>query len=145
MPGNGHQPFDTAPFRPLEVKKPWGREIHLTPQGLPYMYKILCINGGKRISLQYHDQKQESWFLKSGRCKLIWQEAKDGELVETILEEGKVYTCEIGQRHRLVGITDCEIWEVSTAEIGTTYRVEDDYSRSDETPEERQKRNEGAV
>jgi len=109
------------------------------------MYKILCINGGKRISLQYHDQKQESWFLKSGRCKLIWQEAKDGELVETILEEGKVYTCEIGQRHRLVGITDCEIWEVSTAEIGTTYRVEDDYSRSDETPEERQKRNEGAV
>ena len=122
--------FDTSPFTPLEVRKPWGREIHLTPQGLPYRFKILCIDAGKRISLQYHDQKKESWLLKSGRCKLIWQEQKDGELVETILEEGKVYTCEIGQQHRLQGITDCEIWEVSTSDIGRPDRVQGDWGRS---------------
>src|SRR3990167_6106647 len=103
MPGNGQKPFDTTPFRPLVIKKPWGREIHLTPPSLPYMYKILCIGRGKRISLQFHDQKQESWFLKSGRAKLIWQEFADGGLVEVELEEGKVYTCAIGQQHRLVG------------------------------------------
>jgi len=141
----GKKSFDTTPHTPLEIRKPWGREIHLTPQGLPYMYKILCINAGERISLQYHDQKQESWLLKSGQVKLLWQEEDGGPLVETVLEEGKVYTCSVGQQHRLVGITDCEVWEVSTPEIGTTYRVDDDYSRSDETPEERQKRNEGAV
>ena len=95
--------------------------------------------------MQFHDQKQESWLLKSGRAKLIWQEFADGGLVETELEQDKVYTCSVGQQHRFVGITDCEVWEVSTPEIGTTYRVDDDYSRSDETPEERQKRNEGAV
>ena len=133
--------FDTTPYTPLGVKKPWGKEIHLTPQGLSYMFKILCIYAGKRISLQYHDQKKESWLLKSGRAKLIWQEQEGGELVETILEEGKVYTCEIGQQHRLAGITDCEIWEVSTPEIGTTYRLEDDYQRGDETETERAKRN----
>lgn len=137
--------FDTSPYIPLEVKKPWGKEIHLTPQGLPYMFKILCIDAGKRISLQYHDQKKESWLLKSGRAKLIWQKEKDGELAETILEEGKIYTCEIGQQHRLQGITDCEIWEVSTPEIGTTVRVEDDYRRADETEEEREKRNKGQL
>lgn len=108
------------------------------------MFKILCIDEGKRISLQYHDKKKESWLLKSGRAKLIWQKEKDGELVETIMEEGKVYTCEIGQQHRLQGITDCEIWEVSTPEIGTTVRIQDDWGRSDETDEERLKRDQEA-
>lgn len=137
--------FDTTPFRPLEVKKPWGKEVHLTPQGLPYMYKILCIDSGKRISLQYHDEKKESWFLKSGKAKLIWQEEREGPLVETELEGGKVYTCEVDQQHRLAGITDCEIWEVSTSEVGTTVRVADDYGRGDETEEEREKRDKGQL
>lgn len=140
MPENGHKPFETTPFRPLEVKKPWGREIHLTPANLPYMFKILAINAGEMISLQYHDQKQESWLLKSGQVKLLWQEQEGGPLVETVLEEGKVYTCSVGQQHRLIGITDCEVWEVSTPEIGTTFRLDDKYNRSDETPEERERR-----
>lgn len=144
MPEN-FKVFETAPFIPLEVIKPWGKEIHLTPQGLPYMFKILCIDAGKRISLQYHDQKKESWLVKSGRVKLIWQKEKGGDLVETDFEEGKVYTCEIGQQHRLAGINDCEVWEVSTPEIGTTFRLEDDYARGDETEEEREKRNEGKI
>ena len=43
----------------------------------------------------------------------------------------------VGQRHRLIGITDCDIFEVSTPEIGTTFRLEDDYKRPDETEEMR--------
>ena len=109
------------------------------------MFKILCIDADKRISLQYHDKKKESWLLKSGRCKLIWQRQKGGELVETILDEGKVYTCEIGQQHRLAGITDCEIWEVSTPEIGTTVRVQDDWGRGDEAPDQRKLKDQGKV
>lgn len=144
MVGKRYKPFDTAPFSPLEVKKPWGREIHLTPPDLPYMFKILCINAGEMISLQYHDQKQESWFLKSGQVKLLWQEMEGGPLIETVLEENKVYTCSVGQQHRLVGITDCEVWEVSTPEIGTTFRLDDIYNRPDETQEEREKRDKGA-
>ena len=53
------------------------------------------------------------------------------------LEEGKGYSTSVGQKHRLIGITDCDIIEVSTPEIGTTWRVEDDYSRPDETEEQR--------
>lgn len=116
------------------IEKPWGYELHWTPDGLPYMGKILHINAGKRLSLQAHDQKQESWLVLKGDCKVIWDNDK-GELTETVLEPGKGFTCQIGRRHRLVGITGCDVLEVSTREIGVTWRLEDDYDRPDETEE----------
>lgn len=118
------------------IDKPWGYELHFVPQDLPYMGKLLHINEGKRLSLQIHDIKQESWLLLNGRAKVVWDNNK-GELIETELEKGKGYTCLVGQRHRLVGITDCDVLEVSTPEEGTTLRLEDDYKRPDETPEQR--------
>lgn len=119
-----------------KVEKPWGYEIHWTPENLPYMGKILHINAGVRLSLQIHDAKRESWFLISGRGKVIWED-KNGNLIETELEKGQGYTCCLGQKHRLAGITDCDIIEVSTPEMGTTLRLEDDFKRPDETPEQR--------
>lgn len=118
------------------IEKPWGYELHWVPEGLAYMGKIEHVNAGARLSLQAHDKKQESWLIMSGRGKVIWENEK-GELVETELKTGQGYTCKIGQRHRLVGITDCDIIEVSTPETGTTWRLEDDYNRPDETPEQR--------
>lgn len=129
--------FTNSPYV-KKVEKPWGYELHWVPEGLPYMGKIEHINAGARMSLQIHDTKQESWFLMSGQAKIIWENAQ-GELIETELEPGQGYTCALGQKHRLVGITDCDIIEVSTPEQGTTLRLEDDYKRPDETPEQRKK------
>jgi len=120
------------------VEKPWGYELHWVPEGKPYLGKLLHINKGARISLQIHDQKQESWFLINGRAKIIWDN-NEGQLIETEMQKEVGYSCLIGQRHRLCGITDCEIIEVSTPEKGTTLRLEDDYARPDETPEQRKK------
>lgn len=120
------------------VEKPWGYELHWASENLPYMGKLLHIDAGKRLSLQLHDKKQESWFLINGKGKVIWENS-NGELTETELQRGQGYTCALGQRHRLAGITDCDIIEVSTPEIGTTYRLEDDYKRPDETEEQRKK------
>lgn len=128
-------PFNNDPYAKM-VEKPWGYELHWVPADKPYIGKVLHIDAGKRLSLQVHDEKQESWFIMSGRGKVIW-ENNDGELIETELEPGKGYTTEVGQKHRLVGITDCDILEVSTPEMGTTYRLEDDFKRPDETPEQR--------
>jgi mannose-6-phosphate isomerase-like protein (cupin superfamily) len=114
------------------VDKPWGHEIHWTPTHRPYVGKVLHIEAGKRLSLQVHDAKQESWFLVGGRAKVVWDDGT-GELVDTELQPGLGYSCAIGQRHRLVAITDCDVLEVSTPEIGTTIRLEDDYARPDET------------
>lgn len=120
------------------VEKPWGYELHFVPEDKPYMGKVIHIDRGARLSLQIHDKKQESWILLRGKAKVIWDNNK-GELIETELRNDKGFTTEIGQRHRLVGITDCDIIEVSTPEIGTTYRLEDDYKRPDETPQQRKK------
>ena len=126
------------------IEKPWGWEDHWTPVALPYVGKIIHINSGHRLSLQIHDQKQESWYLLSGRASVIWDDHNQ-QLVETELESGQGYMCVPGQRHRLVGITDCDVLEVSTPEGGTTWRLEDDFNRPHETPVQRRlERNEGA-
>lgn len=125
-------------FYVKKVEKPWGYELHWVSEDKPYMGKLLHINANARLSLQIHDQKQESWFLIVGRAKVIWDNDK-GELIETELQKGVGYSCSLGQRHRLAGITDCDIIEVSTPEMGTTWRLEDDYKRPDETPEQREK------
>ncbi len=70
-------------------------------------------------------------------------EDENGELQEVNMEEGQGYTTAISQKHRLVGITDSDILEVSTPELGNTYRLEDDYSRPTETEELRKDPNRG--
>ena len=129
--------FTNQPYL-KRIEKPWGFELHWVFENLPYMGKVLHINDGKRLSLQVHDQKQESWFIIKGRGKIIWED-QNGILIETEMEYGKGYTCSRGQKHRLAGITDCDIIEVSTPELGITYRLEDDYKRPDETEEQRKK------
>jgi mannose-6-phosphate isomerase len=130
--------FTNAPYA-KRVEKPWGYELHWVPDGMPYMGKIIHINANARLSLQVHDQKQESYFVMSGRAALIWENNK-GELTQTELRPGFGYHTQVGQKHRLMGVTDCDIIEASTPELGTTWRLEDDYSRPHETPEERAKR-----
>ncbi|MCL5432947.1 MAG: cupin [Patescibacteria group bacterium] len=127
--------FTNLPYS-KRIEKPWGYEIHWVPEGKPYMGKIEHVKAGARMSLQIHDSKQETWLLMNGRAKVIWENA-DGEIVETELLPGQGYSCQLGQKHRLAGITDCDILEVSTPEMGTTLRLEDDYKRPDETPDQR--------
>jgi mannose-6-phosphate isomerase len=132
--------FDPSSFTNDEylkkVDKPWGYELHWVPEDLPYMSKVLHLDAGKRLSMQVHDEKQEAYFLIKGRAKIIWDN-NQGELIETELKPFTGYRTFIGQRHRLCAITDCDIIESSTPESGTTYRLEDDFARPDETPVQR--------
>lgn len=134
--------FDPANFSTesyvKRVEKPWGYELHWVPADAPYMGKLIHINQGARLSLQVHDQKQESWFLVSGRAAVIWEDNR-GEMTETELQPGIGYSTQLGQKHRLKGLTDCDVVEVSTPEAGTTWRLHDDFARPHETPEQRKK------
>ncbi len=129
--------FSNQPYA-KKVDKPWGYEVHWVPEDAPYMGKLLHIKAGAKLSLQIHDQKQESWFIHAGEAKVIWED-NTGKLIETALQPGMGYSTQLGQKHRLVGVTDCDIIEVSTPELGTTWRLEDDYARPNETPEQRKK------
>lgn len=118
-----------------KIEKPWGYELILTPSDSPVTGKILHINAGCRLSYQYHDQKQESLTLISGKALLIYEENQ--EIKEMPMELNKGYFVKPFEKHRLKAISDCDIMEVSTPETGNTVRLEDDYSRSTETQKDR--------
>ena len=123
--------FTNEPFA-LTVSKPWGHELIFTPPEKSYCGKILHVAAGKRISLQFHDAKEETIMLLRGRAILLCDNAR-GELEEILMEPGKGYSNVPGQRHRLIAIDDCDFVESSMCETGTTYRIEDDTGRSHET------------
>ncbi len=128
-----HDPatFNNTPFV-LRVEKPWGYELLFSPPGRPYAGKLLHLHAGKRISLQYHDEKHETIVLLRGRAQL--QADNAAGVLETIeMEPAKGYSNVPGQRHRLIAIDDCDFIEASTPELGTTYRLEDDAGRGHET------------
>lgn len=126
--------FTNVPFAMDDTTKPWGHEIIFTKPEDPYTGKIIYVNAGKQFSLQVHDKKQETQMLVSGEANLIIDNEK-GELTTITMELFKGYTLQVGQRHRVHAVTDCAIYEVSTPETGTTYRLEDDYKRPDQTEE----------
>jgi mannose-6-phosphate isomerase-like protein (cupin superfamily) len=125
--------------RPFQqrIEKPWGYELLLTPPDSPVAGKILFLKAGCRWSLQYHDQKEETLVLLTGKAKIILADQ------EYTLEPRKGYLIRARQKHRCRAISDCEIIEVSTPEKGKTVRLEDDYGRGDETEEMRQLPNHG--
>src|SRR6266508_3400857 len=82
--------FTNAPFA-LTVSKPWGYELVFTPSDKPYTGKLLHVQAGKRLSLQFHDEKQETIMLLRGRAILLCDNAA-GELEEIAMEPGKGYS-----------------------------------------------------
>lgn len=126
------------------VEKPWGYEIHWVPDDMPYMGKVLHLDEGKRMSLQVHDEKQETFFLFEGEVIALLENSQ-GEMQEFVMKPGFGYVVALGQKHRLIGGKGGgSIIEASAPETGKTYRLEDDYSRSTEDEAERQLRNDSA-
>ena len=120
-----------------KVDKPWGFELILTSPDSPVTGKILHLNQGARLSYQYHEKKQENLILINGQAKIILDDQEEE------MEPKKGYFIKPLEKHRVQGITDCDIMEVSTKEEGTTVRLEDDYQRPDETEALRSQSNRG--
>lgn len=125
-----------------KVEKPWGYELIFTSEDLPYTGKLMHLNAGTRQSLQYHDKKQETYYLASGKAGVLI-ENEQGEMEKVEFEKNKGYSTSPFQKHRIFAITDADVIEFSTPETGTTYRLEDDYARADETEEMRKDPNRG--
>jgi hypothetical protein len=126
--------FELAPFQ-QRIDKPWGWESIWADNDF-YTGKILHVFAGKRLSLQYHDSKIETQCLLHG-CATLIVEGADGAMHELPMVIGRGYTLQPYQAHRLVAIEESDIVEVSTAEMGMTVRLEDDFSRGNETEEMR--------
>jgi len=110
----------------MKVEKPWGHEIRwaITEK---YLGKILHINAGQQLSLQYHDVKDESIYVLQGALIV----KGSGKKVQ-ILEEGdsmRIMPKTI-QRFCAPNTHDVVLIEVSTPEIDDVIRLEDDYNRA---------------
>lgn len=124
-----------TPFQ-QRVTKPWGWEAIIAPPGLAYAGKILFVAAGKRLSLQYHDVKEETICLLEGEA-VIWLDDVAGVLRKVPMERHKGYTVRVLQRHRIEAVTDALLMEASDPEKGNTFRIEDDYARGMETEMDR--------
>jgi mannose-6-phosphate isomerase len=114
-----------------KINKPWGHEI-IWAETKDYIGKILHINSGHRLSLQFHETKEETIYVLSGQLA-IWQSENEDSYI--ILGEGASYHVEPGQIHRFGSLEDKEtgqstvLIEVSTPFLEDIKRIADDYKR----------------
>ena len=113
---------------PVRVEKPWGYEIWYawTDQ---YVGKIIHVNKGGRLSLQYHDKKDETSYLLSGKLLLVRGPSVD-QLTETVIEAGRQWRNTPGIIHTIEGIEDADVLEVSTPQLEDIVRLDDRYGRT---------------
>jgi quercetin dioxygenase-like cupin family protein len=108
------------------VPKPWGYELHWAKTDR-YVGKILHIRAGHALSLQYHNLKDETIYLYSGRLRYEIEVA--GQLTAHDLSAGDAIHVSPGTIHRMTAIEDCDVLEVSTPELDDVVRLEDRYGR----------------
>lgn len=94
-----------------EVEKVWGKEIYLADSEL-YCGKKLILEKGKRCSMHYHQDKDETFYVDSGKVLLEYNVGEDFE--ESILVEGDSKRIYPEQWHRFSGLEDSVIIEIST-------------------------------
>jgi mannose-6-phosphate isomerase len=112
---------------PRRVEKPWGYEIWWAHTE-HYVGKILHVNSGHRLSLQYHHEKDESCYLLTGRLVLVQGNSVD-DLIETTISEGHVWRNRPGDVHTIEAIEDADVLEVSTPQVDDVVRLVDNYGR----------------
>jgi quercetin dioxygenase-like cupin family protein len=121
QPGSGR-------VKVVRVPKPWGHET-IWAQSDQYVGKILHINAGQELSVQYHNRKDETVHLLSG--KIVYRVKSDADLLEDVqLKLGESFRITPGTVHQMVALTDCDVLEVSTPELDDVVRLSDKYGRT---------------
>ena len=111
---------------PYRIEKPWGYEI-IWAKTDRYVGKILHIEPGHVLSLQYHNKKDESIYVLKG--EIILRVQQDETLIERPLREGEA--CHIPPKlvHQFEAVLPTDLLEASTPEIDDVVRVKDRYGR----------------
>ena len=110
----------------VRVEKPWGYELHWAHTDR-YVGKVIHVNRGHALSLQYHNRKDETIYLWSGRLR--FEIEVDGQLVSRDMQPGESVHITPKTVHRMTAIEDSDILEASTPELDDVVRLEDRYGR----------------
>ena len=124
--------LDPFSFQPAKVEKPWGHEL-IWARAEGYAGKLLFVRSGQALSLQFHREKDESWYVLSGRAELQLGEAGQAVLMREVVGPGAAFRFRPGTVHRVRAVEDTTILEVSTAQLEDIVRLEDEYGREGTT------------
>jgi mannose-6-phosphate isomerase-like protein (cupin superfamily) len=115
-------------FEPRQVDKPWGYEIHwaVTDQ---YVGKLLHIEAGHLLSLQYHTRKDESIYVLRGRMIFRYRD-EAGELVDREMIAGEAQRVPAGLVHQFEALEHTDVLEASTPHLDDVVRLQDRYGRA---------------
>jgi mannose-6-phosphate isomerase len=119
---------DRFSFEPRRVEKPWGYELIWALTDV-YCGKLLFVRAGHSLSLQFHREKDEAWYIQSGRAKLELGGAGEGILSEEVVTAGACFHYPPGTVHRVTALEDTTIVEVSTPHLNDVVRLDDAYGR----------------
>ena len=111
---------------PYRVEKPWGHEV-IWARTDRYVGKILHIEPGHVLSLQYHEKKDESIYVLRGEIVLRLQEGDT--LIERPLREGEAFHIEPRVVHQFQAVVATDLLEASTPHLDDVVRLKDRYGR----------------
>jgi mannose-6-phosphate isomerase len=120
--------LDRWGFDVRKVEKPWGYELIWALTDV-YCGKVLFVKAGSALSLQFHNVKDESWLVQSGKARLELGEVGQKALSEEVIGPGAAFHYAPGTVHRVTAIEDTTILEVSTPHLDDVVRLEDLYGR----------------
>jgi mannose-6-phosphate isomerase-like protein (cupin superfamily) len=104
-------------------QKGWGYEM-IWATNDKYCGKIMVFTREMaQTSMHFHREKDETWFVNSGKFKVKWIDTKDSKLYEQELAEGSTWHNPPLQPHQLICLTK----EGSVTEVSTPDSVEDNY------------------
>lgn len=108
------------------VEKPWGFELWWARTDR-YVGKLIHINKGHALSLQYHNRKDETIFVHAGR--ILFEMKVGEEMTSREMGPGDAVHVTPPTVHRMTALEDTDIFEVSTPEVDDVVRLEDRYGR----------------
>ena len=119
-------------YRAARQDKPWGHELIFAAVDGKYVGKIIHVNTGGSLSLQYHREKEETISVLSGEALIQHGPAAD-QLTDERFGPGDTIHLPAGVLHRITAVSDLDFAEASSAAPGwreDVVRLEDRYGRA---------------
>ena len=122
--------LDRWAVEPRRVEKPWGWEL-IWAHTDQYVGKLLFVRKGHSLSLQFHNEKDESWYVQEGRAEVEMGAPGDAVRESEVVAPGAAFRIRPGTVHRVRALQDTLILEVSTTHLDDIVRLEDRYGRAE--------------
>jgi mannose-6-phosphate isomerase-like protein (cupin superfamily) len=105
------------------VQKGWGHEL-IWATNDKYCGKMMHFNTGARFSMHFHREKEETWYVQSGKFVVKWIDTNNATQNEQELNAGDTWHNPPCMPHQLICLQEGTVIEVSTPDsVEDNYRV----------------------